>query len=177
MIEAIQRALSSVQFEQVYHPDLGVQERVLAYELYHQLRCMESEGELEIVPARLQAELDKRAQAYFGDGEATPDLLVHSPGDNNANLLVLELKRIARGRAEAEADLRKLAKFVRDPLEYARRCLVLCCESDRERERAAVWVQSWDNPGPVQIDVVSFDARNGWVTHESVGWEETPITI
>lgn len=177
MVEAIQRALTSVEYDQVHHPELGVHERVLAYELYHQLRCLESNGDLEIRPARLQAELNKTAQAYFGDGEATPDLLVHTPGTNDMNLLVLELKRVERGQAAAVGDLSKLAKFVRDPLVYAQRCLVLCCENDRDWVRAAGWVRGWQDSGSVPIHVLSFDARSGRVEHESVDWEENPASL
>jgi len=91
-------------------------ERVYAYELYHQLRC--------IWPAPpewtffLNGEVDKRGhplpqlQGVFVK-DRIPDLLVHRPGDEHGNLVIIEIKSVAAGPDDVANDLCKLTAFCR----------------------------------------------------------------
>jgi hypothetical protein len=109
-LDTLRRAATSIELDQVFNPELGVQERVLCYELYHKLRALEEAGTVSFLPARVQAELNKSGQLYLrvtleeiyrSEGatlnwkvsEPIPDLLIHEPGQEHLNLLVLEAKR------------------------------------------------------------------------------------
>lgn len=54
-----------VEYKQVTHPDLKLQERVLCYELYHQLRLLEMREVIDFRPARLQGELNSKHNTCF----------------------------------------------------------------------------------------------------------------
>jgi hypothetical protein len=87
-------------------------ERVYAYELYHQLRCVWPEKSSFVV----SGEVDKSGHPFFREGlleNAKPDLLVHSPGRMSGNLIVIEIKRVAASAEELAADLRKIGSFCR----------------------------------------------------------------
>jgi len=154
ILDNIMWALDSVAIEQVYHPDLGVQEHAFAYELYHQLRLQEERRDLDIKPARIHGELNKRAQAYFGDGEAIPDLLMHDPYSNNSNLAAIEIKRARRSRNEIQEDLDKLTKFVREPLEYEERILIVSGSEPSKINRHKKWIEGISETDGVDIAVI-----------------------
>lgn len=143
--EAISTALQAIIPEQVHHPELRFQERVVCYELYHQLRLLEENKVLKIRPARIQAEVNKRGQerflqavaiAYLADGdeldwrvpEAMPDMLVHEPGKDRHNLAAIEVKRWGASDLELRRDLAKLAFFAAKPLNYAERIFIVINE-------------------------------------------------
>jgi hypothetical protein len=79
-------------------------ERVYAYELYHQLRCLWDD-----FPFTMNGEVDKKQHPYFEKFEKIPDLVVHRQGTMCHNLVVVEIKRF-----EADGfrqDLEKLSWF------------------------------------------------------------------
>jgi hypothetical protein len=154
ILDNIIRALYSVALEQVYHPDLSIQEHAFAYELYHQLRLREERGDLDIEPAKIHGELNKRAQTYFGDGEAIPDLLMHDPYSNNSNLAVIEIKRARRSRNEIQEDLHKLTKFVREPLEYEERILIVSGPEPQRLNHHKQWIENVNETDGVDIAVI-----------------------
>jgi len=146
VVEAITAALHGIKPEQVHHPYHGFQERVFCYELYHCLRALEEAGELDIRPARLQAELNKGGMHYFrqivGEAfaarckeltwrvpEAAPDLLMHEPSNGPAekvkNVAVLEVKLWGVSDESIRWDLAKLAFFSAEPLAYDNRIFVV----------------------------------------------------
>ena len=79
-------------------------ERVYAYEVYHQLRCLWDD-----FPFILNGEVDKKQHPHFEKFEKVPDLLVHRQGTMCHNLAVVEIKRFeANGFRQ---DLEKLSWF------------------------------------------------------------------
>ena len=74
-------------------------ERVYCYELYHRLRSVMN----ELFPYLLNGEIDKSRHPYMQgnnlDG-VKPDLLLHRPGDMDANLVAMEVKSISRVYAQ-----------------------------------------------------------------------------
>ncbi len=65
-----------------------LKERVYCYELYHQLRCLPLGKKLV-----WQAELVKRRGRRSNFSGEIPDFLLHEPGVNDKNYLVMEVKR------------------------------------------------------------------------------------
>lgn len=173
--EALQFALGQVRHDQVIHPELGLHERVLAYELYHQLRLLEVEGCLQFEHARLQGELNKRAQDYFPEGQPQPDLLFHEPGSNEHNRAVIEIKPATHRTREDRVvrDLDKLALFQTvEDLFYDSAILVL---AGRDEDEVADWGARIDKmaaeKGPeIAIIAHSLARSETQVTH--VHWPE-----
>ncbi len=87
-----------------------LRERVFCYELYHQVRLLTANDEASI---SIHGEIDKRGHRdYLGEDQVNPDFVIHCPGTNEHNILVIEVK----GQIGAEAnrkDFRKLLNFVR----------------------------------------------------------------
>jgi hypothetical protein len=142
LLGAFTEAIRSIDPHQVNHPELGVQERVLCYELYHKLRTMETSGASPFAPAKIQAELNKTAQHRVKDTiarlcqlqgqeldwkvcESMPDLLVHVPGTAERNLAVLEAKRDDAEVDDMRWDLAKLALFSAEILHYEYRIFLV----------------------------------------------------
>jgi hypothetical protein len=125
-------------------PLIQYRERVYAYELYHQLRCI-----WPAWPYSLAGEVDKRGHPLVRGadlGNVKPDLLVHVPGVMDHNLVVLEIKAAtpsppASERAAIETDLKKLAAFRRSAQYEAGVLLVFGIEIGRIQEHAA-WAVS-----------------------------------
>ncbi len=83
-------------------------ERVYCYELYHQLRCILGDD----FPYALNGEVDK-ASHHILKGAEKPDFIVHTPGNMNNNLAVIEVKPIRARPSEIKKDIEKLQKFLR----------------------------------------------------------------
>ena len=93
----------------VWNADRVYRERVYAYELYHQLRCVWGSFNFS-----LNGEVDKSGHEWFSRGRyasAKPDLIVHKPGYKDGNLVVAEIKQFS-GRFLN--DLEKLTWFCED---------------------------------------------------------------
>lgn len=89
-------------------------ERVYCYELYYCLRSLWQND----YPFSLGGEVDKSGHPLYGEtpvAHLKPDLLVHTPGDPNGNLIVLEVKPVNALRSKIQKDLCSLAAF----LQYA----------------------------------------------------------
>jgi hypothetical protein len=89
--------------------DAVYRERVYCYELYHQLRSIWDQ-----FPFSIGGEIDKSGNPHFRGGPyagAEPDLLVHVPGNMEANLAVVEIKSANAGLGGIREDLRKLNWF------------------------------------------------------------------
>lgn len=85
-------------------------ERVYCYELYHQLRVAWPSDSLYC----LNGELDKAAHptlVKLGASKAKPDLLVHSPGNMDANSTVIEVKCCGAAKKGIVKDLKTLVDF------------------------------------------------------------------
>jgi len=81
-------------------------ERVYCYELYHQLRVCLTDS----FPYKLQGELDKAGNPTFH--EQKPDFVVHEPGSNDKNLVVMEVKPITVKMKGLRKDLDTLNHFL-----------------------------------------------------------------
>ncbi len=97
-------------------------ERVYCYELYHQLR-----RKLEGIPSiSLAGEVDKAGHPLFNEPEVEnkkPDLIVHSAGSMDNNLVVIEVKQ-AKALGEIKKDLKTLRDF-KEIAGYKAGCLLL----------------------------------------------------
>lgn len=158
-LEVLGFALRSIRPEQVNHPELGIQERVFCYELYHQLRVLEDTGFWPFGRARTQAELNKTAQHrlratiirilrppvdQLADvvAEAMPDILVHIPGEDSENLLVLEAKREPAKDEDLRWDLAKLSLFAGPDLQYRFPVFLLLTRRHEKPADALAYLQS-----------------------------------
>lgn len=74
-----------------YEPSGIVRERVFCYELYHQIRCLQTKrNEIELT---LNGEIDKRGHVAFAqEDQKNPDFVFHIPGEMIGNTIVLEVK-------------------------------------------------------------------------------------
>ena len=88
-------------------------ERVFAYELYHQLRCILPSNEYVI-----NGEPGKAYRNIVGIGSKFPDLIYHVPGTDDCNLAVIEVKVVPKNVCEYRKDIAKLCQFRREPLAY-----------------------------------------------------------
>jgi hypothetical protein len=172
--QAIKMALKNISMEQIWHPDLGFQERVVCCELYYQLRVLEEKRRVSFRPARLQAELNKTAQhrfrKFFGErlplradppdwsvSEAMPDLLIHQPGCDKANRCVVEAKLVSTSDIKIRWDLAKLTLFSQGKLRYERRVLLLISDQLRSPKEVLDRIQKFGiTHGDVRIDVAAY---------------------
>ena len=74
-----------------YEPSGIVRERVFCYELYHQIRCLQTKrNEIELT---LNGEIDKRGHvAFTQEDQKNPDFVFHIQGEMIVNTIVLEVK-------------------------------------------------------------------------------------
>lgn len=174
-LEAFEMALERVSFEQINHPSLGIQERVMCYELYHQFRLLEENGSIEdFSPARLQAELDKDAQhifkQHFGESEPVPDFLLHKPGYDSHNLAVVEVKRAVAENNLILHDLKKLFFFSQHPLSYRERILIIV-GSGNDLNRVHLLINSINSNrmrNRVAIQVLFYDYNRRNIEHQQI---------
>lgn len=81
-----------------------LRERVYAYELYHQLRCLRPHEAMT-----LTAEPDKSGHREITD-DSNPDFVFHTPGTMAENLALLEVKRAIS--TDGERDLTKFRSYL-----------------------------------------------------------------
>ena len=174
VLQAFARALQKVERERVYHPELGVQERVLCYELYHQLRLLEEGGEFDWHPASIQGELNKQAQHLFREEQAIPDFLVHQPGSHDHNLAVVEVKRASAPWNKIDGDVRKLARFA-DQLHYEERILVVFNSEGEGLDEIREDIVGSYVDGDTTLDVLFYDVRDGTVDHRQITYPAQPL--
>jgi hypothetical protein len=85
-------------------------ERPFAYEIYHQLRCLQKKTKFDM-KCVIHAEVLKTYQE-IRNLKKMPDLLIHVP-DTERNLAVVEIKLASNTSKELRDDLDKLALFQR----------------------------------------------------------------
>jgi hypothetical protein len=124
MIEEIKTALSNIDWQYVTlsrlryddsitpvsFGDLHWLERPFAYEIYHQLRCLQNAPNYDLKCA-IHAEVLKNYQE-IRDLKKMPDLLLHVP-NTERNLAVIEIKLASNKLKYLKDDLNKLALFQR----------------------------------------------------------------
>ena len=94
------------------------QERVFAYEFYHQFRKLQEAKKIDFHDLVLQAEVSKDYQGT----DKIPDFLLHIP-NSRRNSAVLEFKLASNGRIVE--DLKKLQQFSMDPFRYEQAFMVI----------------------------------------------------
>lgn len=167
VLDDFSRALQRVPVDRIYHPELGTQERVLCYELYHQLRLLEESGELHWDPAGLHGELNKQAQHLFPEEQAIPDFLVHKPGTDEHNLAVVEVKRAGAKWCRIDGDVSKLARFA-DELSYKERILIVFNSDGEGLDSISEQISGSYARGNITIDVLFYDLTDGSVDHHEI---------
>ena len=75
----------------INHPEGIVRERVFCYELYHQLRVLQSRRP-SVTAFVLHGEMDKSGHPNFPGFGKKPDFVFHSPGTMENNTCVIEVK-------------------------------------------------------------------------------------
>lgn len=81
-------------------------ERVYCYELYHQLQCV-----LKGFPLRIYGEVDKSGHPRRHERRA-PDFIVHDPGREDCNLVIVEVKSTRSKRGRFLKDIGVINKYV-----------------------------------------------------------------
>lgn len=87
-----------------------IRERVFCYEFYHQIRKIQDDAN-EISIGSIYGEVDKSGRLDY-NGE-NPDFIFHSPGDNDHNLSILEVK-VKYDNLQIKSDLTKLNNFIKN---------------------------------------------------------------
>ncbi|MFP3257669.1 MAG: hypothetical protein RXO36_07705 [Candidatus Nanopusillus acidilobi] len=119
IIDFISKAYSNVG-EDYLHPrsasdDINAQERIFSYEFYHQMRTLQESNKykflkrLKIIVEAERIKTDKKDEKELYLKQ--PDIIIHIPGSNENNLLVIEIKRI-ESRENIIEDLKKLKSFI-----------------------------------------------------------------
>jgi len=106
------------------------QERLLAYELYHQLRRIWDEDRSLHEAFIIHAEV-RKAYQHIPDFDWMPDYIFHRPEPNH-NLAVVEIKLASRTLEQIRDDIRKLVDF-NTRLNYALLIEILIGNEDRCR--------------------------------------------
>lgn len=99
-------------------------ERVYCYELYHQLRCIWPSNTFYV----LNGEVDKGGHPLLkntGAANTIPDFLIHTPGNNDLNHTIIEVKIGDTGFRKCKADLEKIEKFYEQGVRYDRGILLI----------------------------------------------------
>lgn len=125
MIEALRDCLESATAaitEDYFLPprdggDSVYRERTYCYELYHQMKAHWPES-LRRAQFELGGEVDKTGHPRFAGNPRLrgkkPDLVVHDPGNMDANLVVIEVKPSSVRGKGIQKDLQTLAAFLED---------------------------------------------------------------
>jgi hypothetical protein len=121
IIDFISKAYSNVG-EDYLHPrsasgDINAQERIFSYEFYHQIRTLQESNKyeykflkkLKIIVEAERIKTDKKNEKCLHLKQ--PDIIIHTPGSNKNNLLVIEIKRI-ESKEDIIEDLKKLKSFI-----------------------------------------------------------------
>lgn len=97
-----------------YEPAGIVRERVFCYELYHQIRCVQTKQ--RETKLSLNGEIDKRGHPEFDEhDQKNPDFVFHIPGKTSGNTIVMEVKGKIKGEYTEKCikDFKTLEVFVR----------------------------------------------------------------
>ena len=130
------------------------QERIFAYELYHQLRLLWTEQPALRAHCVIHAEVRKGYQHIAGF-DYMPDFLFHLPQPDQ-NHAVAEIKLAARSSPDIAADLKKLIRF-HDKFKYDDLIEILV-GSDRDCERV-IQALSSSTGTPIHFLCLSTDTR------------------
>lgn len=108
-------------------------ERVYCYELYHQLRTIL----VDDFSFKLDGELDKISHPGLSENliGKKPDFVVHTPGQMDRNLVVIEVKHISADLADIRVDLVKLNNFLNDAKYFRAIMLIYGSVENGEFER------------------------------------------
>jgi len=87
-------------------------ERIFCYELYHQMRCLQTQHS-DLFEFKIHGELTK--DRYEGFGKVTPDFLIHIPNEvgKEKNRVIVEVKTSKNNADEIFKDFEKLNKFIK----------------------------------------------------------------
>ena len=103
-----------------------VRERVFCYELYHQMRLVQSARGLTDV--HIHGEIDKRGHVVFGNhARKNPDFVFHVPGTMEGNAIVVEVKGKFAGNYQRGIckDIETLSKFTENKHYYKLGVLII----------------------------------------------------
>jgi len=128
IIGFISEAYSNVD-EDYLHPksvsgDINAQERIFSYEFYHQMRKLqESNQETNHYKFLKESTLKIEGERIKRDIEKQPDFIIHKPGTNESNYLVIEIKVIKKNLTKKDEsnliskiayDLVKLNEYIKE---------------------------------------------------------------
>lgn len=111
--EFVINALDQVADDYMEIPTTGrnitvTRERVFCYELYHQIRyLLDKNNDNSVV--RIHGEIDKKGHEHINP--ANPDFVIHEPGTNDKNHIVIEVKTNLSASKFID-DLLKLQDFI-----------------------------------------------------------------
>lgn len=132
-------------------------ERVYCYELYHQLRRTHGNFGLELTT---HAEIDKNGQEHYN--KENPDFLIHKPGSNENNFLIMEVKVSAGTTCKKKKwaeDIKKIVHFMQEH-GYKRGVFLLFGSEDPSsclRESANLFCQHNNGSDPSRIEVCKIE--------------------
>ena len=109
-----------------YKPLGIVRERVFCYELYHQMRLIQSQRGLTDI--QIHGEIDKSEHFEFDeDAQKNPDFVFHVPGMMEGNAIVVEVKGKLEGTYQDGIckDIRTLSKFTNNRHYYRLGVLII----------------------------------------------------
>lgn len=114
--EAIKCIDASYMLLPTYGEKFVYRERIYCYELYHQFRsAMEAASHRHFT---LSGEVDKRQhrelESLMSNSKLIPDLLYHTPGNMDGNLVVIEVKTIHGDSKGFKKDLVTLTGFTQE---------------------------------------------------------------
>lgn len=138
--DMLKQALSDVpcRFSEIemYKDIKRYRERIFCYELYYRFRClMEDEYNDDI----LHGELDKSGNKGFNN--EIPDFVIHSPGNNDHNLVVVEVK-VNPDEIGIKKDLNTLIKFM--GCHKYQHGVLICVTNGRNRDKyTSIISSSW----------------------------------
>lgn len=118
--------------------DDPIRERVFCYEFYHQFRQRMDDCD----PLSMHGELDKSGRAYKRYGNEKPDFLLHQPGVETQNLIVMEVKGKFQA-ADVKCDIEKLLRFTEHHKYEIGLFLIYNVCLDRLRTGLANYAESW----------------------------------
>jgi len=118
MVEEIKKALQKIEKTYLSYPTvkgkLVNQERVFAYEFYHQIR--------NTIKSNLYVSGETKkgiAIASSGDTSIYPDIIIHDFGINKNNSVAIEIKATSNLKAKSIlSDLEKLLLLSKEPFHY-----------------------------------------------------------
>jgi len=115
IIDFISKAYSNVG-EDYLHPksasgNINAQERIFSYEFYHQMRKLQETNYYKFLK---ESTLIIEGERIKRDIEKQPDFIIHKPGTNESNYLVIEIKKIKSSFYSIAHDLTKLNEYINE---------------------------------------------------------------